>query len=706
MNPVSEALYICPMCAGVSSPRPASCPKCGMDLVPAAGSLNPHSCCEHQKASHDPIVALKRRLQVSLLLALPLFSLTMGSMITGMGFLHRVPLIVPFILSALIVLWGGWPFYVKGWASLKSPNMFTLISVGALTSFFYSVWMMFFGEVSGHGSAPVYFESAAMIIVLVLVGQILEARAHLKTRSAIESLLQLTPTRAHRLEGSSRETDIAWDEIKVGDKLRIRPGEKIPTDGKILEGATTVDESMMTGEALPVTKAVGDWVMGGTLNHAGSFVMEAKRVGSETVLGQLLEVVRHAHQARMPVQDLVDRISFFFVPAVVGIAILTFIYWWHWGDTPSAILRAVSVLMVACPCALGLATPVSVSVAMGRGALEGILIRNVKALQSLNQVKILAFDKTGTLTEGRLRLEEIHPLDVFSKERLLQWAASLETLSEHSIGRAIVEAAKKFPLIPVKEFQSFPGLGIRGVIEGQRVLIGNEAFLEQNAVSGLIEARSFVLRSKFSEKTIGFMAIQGKCVGLLELSDPLRPMASEVIQSLKRRGLRVVLLTGDRQEVAQDVASSVGISEVHSELLPQRKLELVKEFQKQGQFTAMVGDGVNDAPALAQAHVGMALISGSDLAIHAGDIVLMEGNIQGIVKALELAKKTIANIKQNLVFAFSYNLVGIPLAAGVFYPMWNVELNPMFATAAMSLSSLTVLGNALRLRFLAAHLKF
>jgi Cu+-exporting ATPase len=630
--------------------------------------------------------------------------------------LHLAPAVrnwIEFVLATPVVLWGGWPFFQRFWASLvnRSPNMFTLIGLGTAAAYLDSVVATVFPQIfpasfrDMHGGAPVYFEAAAVITTLVLLGQVLELRARQRTSGAIRALLDLTPQHAHRIAGDGAEGDITLAQVQLGDRLRVRPGERVPVDGAIREGSSAVDESMVTGEAMPVEKAPGDGVIGGTLNASGSFLMEAQRVGSETMLAQIVKLVSEAQRSRAPMQLLADKVAGYFVPAVVVAAVLAFLGWLFFGPDPRfphALLAGVAVLIIACPCALGLATPMSVMVAVGRGAHAGVLIRNAAALETLAKVDTLVVDKTGTLTEGKPRVASIQVFGENSVDNntLLSLTASLESSSEHPLARAIVHAAqeKNLTLASVSEFRATPGGGVAGRVAGKAMLAGSEAFLRQNGVNLSSEEAAQATIPEFSGATPIYVAMDARPAGVLALRDQLKPSTPEALRALRADGMRIVMLTGDRRDTAKGIANELGIEEVEAEVQPQQKAEIVKRMRSQGRVVAMAGDGINDAPALAAADVGIAMGTGTDVAIESAGITLVKGDLRGIVRARRLSRATIRNIRQNLAFAFLYNTLGIPIAAGALFPLFGWLLSPMLASAAMSFSSVSVIANALRLR--------
>jgi Cu+-exporting ATPase len=698
--------YTCPMDPEIVQRGPGTCPICGMALEPMDVVAEEQPDSEYE--------SMRKRFWVSAALSLPVLVLSMFGETLGLRLETGVKNGSEFLLATPVVLWGGWPFFQRFWNSLvnRSPNMFTLIGLGTGAAYLYSVAATLFPQFfppsfrDMQGGVAVYFEAAAVITTLVLLGQVLELRARHRTSGAIRELLHLVPQTAHRVS-TNGDAEVALNEVKQGDLLRVRPGERVPVDGSLREGASAVDESMVTGEPLPVEKTVGDKVTGGTLNSNGSFLMLAERVGSDTLLAQIVKVVTEAQRSRAPMQRLADRVASYFVPGVVIVAILAFLGWAIWGPEPRfphALLAAVAVLIIACPCALGLATPMSVMVAVGRGASAGVLVRNAEALETLARVDTLVVDKTGTLTEGKPHLKAVQsvPGSALPENAMLSLAASLERSSEHPLARAIVRAAeeRKLPLGPVSEFLATAGGGVCGEILGKSVVAGTARFLKEQGVdlgSTVVIGTSPNAASAPVATTV-FVAVDGKLAGLLTLADQIKPTTVEAIRELKSEGLRLVMLTGDRREAAHQVASDIGIDEVYAEVLPQEKGEFVKKLRSQGHIVAMAGDGINDAPALAAAHVGIAMGTGTDVAIENAGITLVKGDLRGLVRARRLSRATVGNIKQNLGFAFVYNLLGIPIAAGIFYPIFGWLLSPMIASAAMSFSSVSVITNALRLR--------
>jgi len=706
--PIVRTQYVCPMHPEIVREEPGTCPICGMALEPSTGTA--------EEEANPELAHMTRQFWVSLILTIPLFLLTMAEMIPGNPVSHilsgNVWLWVQLLLATPVVLWGGWPFFQRGWVSIvnRSLNMFTLIAIGTGTAYVYSVVATLFPDLfpdsfrSHGGEVAVYFEAAAVITTLVLLGQVLELRARSQTSSAIKALLGLAPKTARVLLDNGVEDDLPLDRVQPGDRLRVRPGEKAPVDGIILEGTSAVDESMVTGEPIPVEKSPGSRVTGGTVNGTGSFVMRAERVGSDTLLAQIVRMVSEAQRSRAPIQRLADVVAAYFVPVVVGIAVLTFVAWGLYGPEPRmahALVNAVAVLIIACPCALGLATPMSIMVGTGRGATAGVLIKNAEALEVMEKVDTLVVDKTGTLTEGKPRLTTVVATPGQSESELLRLAASLERGSEHPLAAAIVAGAqaKGLALAPVAEFRSLTGKGVIGVVDGQAVTLGNRALFEEQTIDlGVLSAQAEELRR--DGQTVMFVALNGRPVGLLGVADPVKNSTAEAVRMLRAEGIRIVMLTGDSRTTAEAVARKLGIDEVEAEVLPEQKGQVVKRLQAAGWIVAMAGDGVNDAPALAQAHVGIAMGTGTDVAMESAGVTLVKGDLRGIARAYKLSRGTMRNIRQNLFFAFIYNALGVPVAAGVLYPIFGLLLSPMIAAAAMSLSSVSVIGNALRLRTL------
>ena len=701
---VPGAIYTCPMHPEVRQEGPGSCPICGM-------ALEPETVTAEAPVNHE-LIDFTRRFWVSLVLTLPVFALEMGGHLTGL--MMRIPgqtsNWIQFALATPVVLWAGWPFFQRGWASIRnrSLNMFTLIAIGVGAAWIYSVVAvlapgLFPAAVRRmDGSAPVYFEAAAVITVLVLVGQILELRAREQTSGAIRALLDLTPKTARRVRDDGGDEDVTLDLVAVGDRLRVRPGEKVAVDGEILDGRVTIDESLVTGESMPVTKEVGDKVVAGSLNKTGSFVMRADKVGADTLLARIVQMVAQAQRSRAPIQRLADQVSGWFVPAVIAIAVLAAVVWGLAGPEPRlsyALVAAVSVLIIACPCALGLATPISIMVGVGRGAHAGVLIKNAEALERFEKVDTLVLDKTGTLTEGRPSVTAIRPAAGFDEVELLRLSASLERGSEHPLADAVVRAAsdRNLVLSEASEFDSPVGRGVTGMVDGRRVALGNGRYLREIGVDvAPLEAEAEALRRDGA--TAIFVAVNGAAAGVLGIADPVKATTAQAIRDLKAAGLRLVMMTGDNRTTAEAVARRLGIDDVQAEVLPQDKAAVVERLRAEGRVVAMAGDGVNDAPALAAADVGVAMGAGSDVAIESAGVTLLGGDLQGIVRARKLSKAVMGNIRQNLVFAFGYNTLGIPIAAGLLYPVFGLLLSPALAALAMALSSVSVIGNALRLR--------
>ena len=698
--------YTCPMHPEIIRSAPGSCPICGMALEPRTVTLEG----DENRELRD----MSRRFWMSTVLAAPILFLAMADMIPGgpLGRLvsARAVIWIELILATPVVLWGGWPFFERGWQSIvnRSPNMFTLIALGVGTAYVYSLVATLLPKVfpdsfRGHtGEVPVYFEAAAIITVLVLLGQVLELRARSQTSGAIKALLGLAPKTARLIRADGGEIDVPLDQVNQGDRLRVRPGEKIPVDGVVLDGHSFVDESMVTGEPIPVEKGPGARVTGGTVNGTGSFVMRAERVGSETLLAQIVRMVSEAQRSRAPIQRLADQVSVYFVPAVVGAAILTLVIWSLIGPEPRmayALVNAVAVLIIACPCALGLATPMSIMVATGRGALAGVLIKNAEALEVMEKVDTLVVDKTGTLTEGKPRLLSIEAVAGYENGEVLRVAASLEQGSEHPLAGAIVAAAqqKGLRLLAVEEFRSVTGKGVVGHVESRSVALGNQKLFEEVGIDpGPLAARAEALRR--GGQTVMFVGVDGRPAGLLGVADPIKESTPEAITMLHGDHVRIVMVTGDNRTTAEAVARKLGLDEVEAEVLPADKVAVIKRLQAEGRIVAMAGDGINDAPALAQAHVGIAMGTGTDVAMESAEVTLVKGDLRGIVRARRLSRATMRNIRENLFFAFIYNALGVPVAAGVLYPIFSLLLSPIIASAAMTFSSVSVIGNALRLR--------
>ena len=698
--------YTCPMHPEIVRDAPGSCPICGMALEPVTVSLDDEE--------NPELVDMNRRFWVSLLLTIPVFAIGMSDLIPGQPLQHRVAQTalnwVQLLLATPVVLWGGWPFFERAWQSIvnRSLNMFTLIGLGVGVGYGFSliaviVPQLFPPSFRGHGGAvPVYFEAAAVITTLVLLGQVLELRARSQTGNALRALLGLAPKTARRINPDGHEEDVQLDHVHVGDRLRVRPGEKVPVDGVILEGSSAVDESMVTGEPIPVEKGSGERVVGGTVNGRGSFVMQAERVGSETLLSQIVQMVAEAQRSRAPIQRLADLVSSYFVPAVVAIAVLTFIVWSIWGPEPRmayGLVNAVAVLIIACPCALGLATPMSIMVGTGKGANSGVLFKNAEAIEVLRKVDTLVVDKTGTLTEGKPKLVSVVTTSGIDEATLLRLAASLERSSEHPLAAAIVGGAQErgLELVEATGFDSITGKGVRGEVDGRTVLLGNRALLDELKID-MREVAPKAEELRADSQTVMFVAVEGRLAGLLGVADPIKRTTQDAIKQLHADGIRIVMVTGDSRTTAEAVARKLNIDEVVAEVLPDEKVSAVKKFQSEGRVVAMAGDGINDAPALAQADVGIAMGTGTDVAMMSAEVTLVKGDLNGIVRARTLSRATMRNIKQNLFFAFVYNSLGVPIAAGVLYPFFGILLSPMIAAAAMSFSSVSVIANALRLR--------
>jgi Cu+-exporting ATPase len=740
--PEGAGAYVCPMCPEVRSAKPDACPRCGMalerEMPVAAATRVEYTCPMHPEIvrpgpGHCPICGMAleprtviaqeeenpelrdmtRRFWISVALTAPLLTVAMGDMLPGMPIQRLLPAgwqpWIELILATPVVLWGGAPFFQRGWTSIvnRSTNMFTLIAMGTGVAYSYSLAATVFPQVfpasfrEMGGTPALYFEAAAAITTLVLLGQVLELRARSRTGAAIRALLDLSPKMARVLR-DGQEEDVPLEEVVPGDRLRVRPGEKMPVDGVVLEGTSGVDESMITGEAIPVSKGPGSRVIGATVNATGSLVMRAERVGSETLLAQIVGMVGRAQRSRAPIQRLADRVAGWFVPAVIAIAILTFVAWSLLGPEPRlahALVNAVAVLIIACPCALGLATPIAIMVGTGRGAQGGVLIKNAEALELMEKVDTLVVDKTGTLTEGRPRVASVMTTTGWNENDLLRLVASLEQGSEHPLGAAVLEAAtsRSVVLANQSEFQSHTGRGISGRVDGKKILIGNERLLEGNGISaaGLAQKAEELRRGG---QTVILIAVDGKEAGLIGIADSIKASAAQALGELKRQGLRLMMLTGDSRATAEAVARTLGIEEFEADVLPGKKSEVVGRLQKEGRTVAMAGDGINDAPALAQADVGIAMGTGTDIAMESGGITLVKGDLEGIVRARKLSQATMRNIRQNLFFAFVYNSLGVPIAAGVLYPFFGLLLSPILAAAAMSLSSVSVITNSLRLR--------
>jgi Cu+-exporting ATPase len=703
----SKVEYICPMDPEVVSTEPGACPICGMALEPKIVTL--------EERPNPELLDMSRRFWISLGPALLVMILAMADMIPARQILNGLlKNWIQLSLATPVVLWGGWPFFERAWNSIvhRAPNMFTLIGLGTGAAYLYSVLATIAPgllPVSFHasdGSIPVYFEAAAVITVLVLLGQVLELRARGQTTSAMKALLRLAPKTARRVGEGGKETDVSLDQVRVGDRLRVRPGERVPVDGVVVEGVTAVDESMVTGESLPVAKSPDAPVTGGTINGAGSILMRAERVGADTLLARIVQMVSDAQRSRAPIQRVADRVAGYFVPAVVAVAILTSIAWALWGPEPRlayALVNAVAVLIIACPCALGLATPMSIMVGTGRGATAGVLIHKAEALEVLGKVDTLVCDKTGTLTEGKPALVSIRFVPPWSDTEVLRLAASLERRSEHPVASAVIAGAEQRAATPgtVKEFRSVTGYGVTGVVDGHSVAVGTSTLLRERlnmADPGLAVLEEEAARLRAEGQTTVFVAVDGKAAGLLGVADPVKSTTPEAVRLLREQGVRLIMVTGDHQLTAEAVARQVGITDLYAGVLPEKKGAIVADLKSQGRVVAMAGDGINDAPALALAHVGIAMGTGTDIAMESAGMTLVKGDLRALVRAVRLSRATMKNIRQNLFFAFVYNLAGIPLAAGVLYPMWGVLLSPMIASAAMTFSSVSVIANALRLR--------
>ncbi len=702
----TESFYTCPMHPEIRQKGPGSCPICGMALEPEEVSL--------EDVANPELIDFTKRLKVSIPLTIPLLFLAMSDLIPGQPIQHAIPAWmnagIQFLLATPVVLWAGFPFFERGWASLKSRNfnMFTLIALGTGVAYVFSLVGTFFPSlfpesIRVHGGmVPLYYEAAAVITALVLLGQVLELRARSQTGNAIRVLLGLAPKTARKINSDGTEEDIPVEHIHVGDLLRVKPGEKIPVDGEVTDGRSSVDESMITGEPIPVEKNLGDQVTGATVNGTGSLIMKAVKVGSDTLLSQIVKMVSQAQRSRAPIQKLADTVSGYFVPAVIAIAIVTALIWYLVGPEPRlshAIINAVAVLIIACPCALGLATPMSIMVGTGKGANVGVLIKSAEALERLEKITTLVVDKTGTLTLGKPKLAVIKTLNGFNESETLIAVASLEKSSEHPLAEAIVQGAleKNLKIESVTEFESFTGMGVKGKIQNRTVLVGNNKLLEKFGVE-TNELSQIAKELQSSGHGAMLAAIDGKPAAVIAVKDPIKESAKPAIEYFHSKGIKVVMLTGDNRHTAEVVAREMGIDHAHAEVLPQQKNEIILKFKSEGQIVAMAGDGINDAPALAQADVGIAMGTGTDVAMESAGVTLVKGDLIGIVRAHKLSQATMENIRQNLLFAFGYNALGVPIAAGLLYPMFGVLLSPMIASLAMSLSSVSVVGNALRLR--------
>ncbi|MEP0813773.1 MAG: heavy metal translocating P-type ATPase [bacterium] len=703
--PAERTEWICPMHPEIVKDSPGSCPICGMALEPRTVSAG--------EEANPELVDMTRRLWISAILSIPVLVISMGMHIPGRPldnlFSHEAMGWMEFLLATPVVLWGGWPFFVRGWQSLvfRSLNMFTLIGLGVGVAYFYSVIARFAPGIfpdsfRQDGAVAVYFEAAAVIVTLVLLGQVMELKARSQTSSAIKALLGLAPKTARKIAADGAEYDIPLSEVAPGDRLRVRPGEKVPVDGLVVEGASSVDESMVTGEPIPVEKRPGDRLIGSTVNGTGSLVMIAEKVGSDTLLARIVQMVAEAQRSRAPIQKLADVVSGYFVPIVVAVSIVTFIVWALAGPDPKmahAIVNAVAVLIIACPCALGLATPMSIMVATGKGATMGVLFRSAETIETMRKVDTLVVDKTGTLTEGKPKLASVIPAAGFDEVALLKFAAGIERGSEHPLAEAIVSGALARGATPgaSAEFESVTGKGVKGIVDGRAVALGNAAMMDAAGIDiTALAAQSENLRA--DAQTVMFVAVDGKAAGLIGVADPIKSSTPHAIERLHSEGIKIVMLTGDAAATARSVAGKLGIDEIVAEVLPDQKADVVRRLQSEGRFVAMAGDGVNDAPALAAAHVGIAMGTGTDVAMESAGVTLVKGDLRGIVRARRLSAATMRNIRQNLFFAFIYNSLGVPVAAGILYPFFGILLSPVIAAAAMSFSSVSVIANALKLR--------
>jgi len=706
--PATKTEYTCPMHPEIVRDRPGNCPICGMALEPRTVTA--------EEEENPELRDMTRRFWVSVVLSVPLLFIAMGAHIPGVeAWLHsflsaRAQTVLELLLATPVVLWGGWPFFVRGWQSIvhRSPNMFTLIGMGVGVSYVYSLIAALFPGIfpaafrDQAGEVGVYFEASAIIVTLVLLGQVLELRARSQTGAAIKSLLGLAPKTARRVNADGSEEDIPLEQVELDDQLRVRPGEKVPVDGSVVDGASSVDESMITGEPIPVEKAAGDRVIGATVNGTGTLVIKAEKVGADTLLARIVQMVAEAQRSKAPIQKLADRVSFYFVPTVILIAVITFVIWALVGPDPKlthALINAVAVLIIACPCALGLATPMSIMVASGKGATLGVLFKNAEAIEVMRKVDTLVVDKTGTLTLGKPKLVSVHAVNPEDEKKLLAVAAGIEKGSEHPLAAAIVAGAQERDVTgeKIEHFESVTGKGVTGTLNGEQVALGNRALLDQLKIdaSALADQAEAMRREG---QTVMFVAVGGKAIGLLGVADPIKESTPEAIRRLHDEGIAIVMLTGDNETTARAVAEKLGIDEVIAEVLPDEKANAVKELQDRGRYVAMAGDGINDAPALAQAQVGIAMGTGTDVAMESAGVTLVKGDLGGIMRARKLSNLTIRNIKQNLFLAFVYNSAGVPIAAGVLYPFLGLLLSPIVAAAAMSFSSVSVVGNALRLR--------
>ncbi len=704
MSAVTKTEWTCPMHPEVISDSPGNCPKCGMALEPKTVSV---------EEENPELIDMTRRFWVGVILTIPLVLIAMRDYIPGLSLenliSHEVMKWIELILATPVVLWAGWPFFVRGWQSLitRNLNMFTLIGIGVGVAYIYSVVAALLPGIfpasfrKDGGEVGIYFEAAAVIVTLVLLGQVLELKARSKTGAAIKLLLGLAPKTARRIK-DGKEEDIPLEHVNRDDVLRVRPGEKIPVDGVVIDGLSSVDESMVTGEPIPVQKQKGDRVIGATVNGTGMIIMKAEKVGADTLLSQIVHMVAEAQRSRAPIQKLADIVAAYFVQIVMAIAILTFVIWAWLGPEPRmayAIINAVAVLIIACPCALGLATPMSIMVAMGKGAMAGVLFKNAEAIEVMRKIDTLVVDKTGTLTVGKPKLINIIPANGFDEKSVLHFGASIERGSEHPLASAIVKGAEErgISLTDVDGFDSVTGKGVIGKIEGHKIALGNRKLLEDIGIDpGELSQKAEAMRTE--GQTVMFIAIDGKAAGLLGVADPIKETTPEAIKALHKENIRIVMLTGDNRTTAEAVSKKLSLDDVIAEVLPNQKADIVKRLQNEGRIVAMAGDGINDAPALAQAHVGVAMGTGTDVAMQSAGVTLVKGDLRGIVRARRLSRATMRNIKQNLFFAFVYNALGVPIAAGVLYPFLGILLSPIFAAAAMSFSSVSVVGNALRLR--------
>lgn len=701
-----ERIYTCPMHPQIKQKGPGNCPICGMALEPEEVSL--------QEEKNPELVDFTHRLKVCAVLAIPLLLLAMSDLVPGQPLQHALPswliAVIQFVLATPVVLWGGRPFFERGWASIRTwnLNMFTLIALGTGVAYLFSVVGTFFPQVFPEnlkvhgGMVPLYFEAASVIITLVLLGQVLELRARSQTGNAIKALLGLAPKTARRIKADGSEEDIPVEHIRVGDFLRVRPGEKIPVDGEVTEGRSVVDESMITGEPIPVEKDFGSKVTGATVNATGSFIMKATKVGSDTLLSQIVKMVSQAQRSRAPIQKLADKVSSYFVPTVVLVAAVTAVVWYLVGPEPQlahAIVNAVAVLIIACPCALGLATPMAIMVGTGKGATHGVLVKNAEALEALEKITVLVVDKTGTLTLGKPKLAKVLSVSELSENEILALTASLEKSSEHPLAEAIVSGANEsnISLQSVSNFESITGMGVRGTVQNKEVLVGNKRLLDKFHVEAT-KLSQLANELQISGHGVMLVAVNGKPAGLIALRDPVKPSSKAAIEYFHSKKIKVVMVTGDNKNTAEVVAREVGIDQIEADVLPERKNEIIRKLQSDGSKVAMAGDGINDAPALAQANVGIAMGTGTDVAIESAGLTLVKGDLKGIVRAHRLSQATMKNIRQNLLFAFGYNTLGVPIAAGILYPAFGLLLSPMIASLAMSLSSVSVIGNSLRLR--------